>query len=284
MIRPTTLLLVTLLAATGRADDESLARQREYEAVRAAHGPALVTIRYVQKTQARFGDFEGENEINGVLVAPDGLVLCSNTLLGGGRRGGRSVPSEIKVLMGGDPVGLDATFIARDTELDLAWLKIKNPPAAALPFVELTPPAENAVKAQLGQRVLALGVMGRFFGQVVLVTDGIVAGRTHKPRELYVVRGNLDTDPGLPVFTTSGQVVGVATIQQPDEDELAGNTANLVARGRGLILPAGTVARATARARELEKAGVKVEPAPEAPRAESPNVRERAEDEPGDIE
>jgi S1-C subfamily serine protease len=162
------------------------------------------------------------------------------------------VPTEIKILIGDDTEGLDARFIARDTELDLAWLQIKAPGGRQFAALDLPAAAQEAVKPRLGQRLLALGMMGRFFGQEALVSEGVVAGRTRKPRELIVVRGGLDTDPGLPVFTGIGQLIGFACLQQPDAEELAGSLANLAARGRGLLLPVATVARATQRAKEVQ--------------------------------
>jgi S1-C subfamily serine protease len=268
--------LVLSMAGPLLADDASASN--EFETLRKAQAPNLVTVKFVQKTQSRFGDFDGENEITGVMVDPAGLVLCSNTMLSGrGRGGARAVPTEIKVLIGSDTLGQDATFVARDTELDLAWLKIKKPAAEPYAFLDMSRvPAETHV--QTGQRVLSLGVMGRFFGQEVLVTEGTIAGRTRKPRELYVVRGALDTDPGLPVFDAAGQLLGVATIQAPDAEEMAGSSANLIARGRGLILPASVVSKATARAKELAAQGAQVTAAPTSAPAEEPAAggRERA--------
>lgn len=245
-------LIVALAATAERADDEAV--ETEYQQLRKSYSPALVTVRYVQKTQGNFGDFAGENEINAVMIEPTGLVLCSNTLLGGMRsrlREGRAVPTDIKILVGDDTEGRDAKFVARDTELDLAWLQIKDPGDHPFPCIDLPAAVQAGVKPKLGQRLLSLGVMGRYFGQEVLVSEGVVAGRTHKPRELYVVRGGLDTDPGLPVFTSKGELVGFACIQQPDPDEISGNPANMLARGRGLILPVETVAKATTSAKQV---------------------------------
>jgi hypothetical protein len=134
--------------------------------------------------------------------------------------------------------------------------------------MDLAAAAEKPAHLTLGQRVLTLGVMGRFFGQEVLVSEGLVAGRTQKPRRLFVIRGGLDTDPGLPVFTTGGSVIGVACIQQPEADEISGNPANLIARGRGLVLPVETVAKATQRAREVEARGESPVPATQPTRPE----------------
>jgi S1-C subfamily serine protease len=243
------LILVSLAPAAAPGDVAA-----EYEHVLKTHRDALVTIKFVQKTQGQFGDSEGENEINGVMVEPGGLVLCSNALLGGslGRRSGRSVPTDIKVLIGEDTEGVEARFIARDSELDLAWLQIKEPGDRKFACVDVAAAAKDAPKLRLADRLLTLGVMGRYYGQEILVSEGVIAGKARKPRELYVVRGSLDTDPGLPVFTPDGKVAGFACLQAPDPEEITGNVANLVARGRGLILPVETVARATKRAKEVK--------------------------------
>jgi hypothetical protein len=85
-----------LLPCLGWADDAT-PTQLEYEHLHKTYAPMLVTIKYVQQLQNRFGDFGGENEITGVMVDPTGLVLCSNLMLLGGRprTGGQSVPTDI---------------------------------------------------------------------------------------------------------------------------------------------------------------------------------------------
>jgi hypothetical protein len=251
-------LVAIWLGAAGVAYADEAAVESEFQRVLKTYASALVTINYVPKTPGSTGDFEGENEITGVMIEPTGLVLCSNTLLGGSRfrfRGGHTVPTNIRVLIGDDTEGLPAVFLARDTELDLAWLRIKEPAAVGdrkFAYLDLDAAVKAEHKAVLGARLLALGVMGRYFGQEVLVTEGLVAGRTHKPRDLIVMRGAVDTDPGLPVFTASGHVIGFACLQQPDPDELAGGPANLMSRGRGLIVPIEAVAKATVRAKEVQ--------------------------------
>ena len=257
---------IWLSAASFACADEPAAPS-EYQQVLKTYGPTLVTINYVPKTPGSGGDLEGENEITGVMIEPTGLVLCSNSLLGGLRlrfREGRAVPTNIRIMIGDDTEGLPAVFLARDTELDLAWLRIKQPAAAGerkFPYLDLETAAKTARKPVLGERLLALGVMGRYFGQEVLVTEGLVAGRTRKPRDLIVMRGSLDTDPGLPVFTADGHVIGFACLQQPDPEELAGGPANLMSRGRGLIVPIEAVAKATVRAKEVQSGDEPVAPA-----------------------
>jgi S1-C subfamily serine protease len=273
----TALLMSTGLAATAApagsesGNDAAAARQartsergaltREYQQLRDTFRDALVTIRFVMKIEDPMGGFAGENEIAGVIISADGAVLCSNLMLGGnGGQAvqGRCVPTDIKVHPRDCADGLDARFVARDSELDLAWLKIQAAPGRKFACIDLTG-TTGAPTPQLGERVLGLGLMGRYFGQEVLVTESRVVGRTHKPRDLYVIRGALDTDPGLPVFTADGQVLGFACIQSPDPQEFAPGTnyAAVIARGRGLILPLQTVRMATRRALGTDEAGAK---------------------------
>lgn len=226
-----------------------------YTALLAKYRPAFVSVKYVQRTQGRFGSFDGENEINAVVISPNGLVLCSNAALGlgGGRFRGRTVPTDIKVLIGDDTEGRPASFIARDSELDLAWLQIKDAEDELFAHVDFATAAAAHIEPRLGDPVIGLGVMGKFFGQHVLVSGGRIVGATDRPRKLYVVRGGPDTDYGLPVFLADGRVLGVVTIQRPDEEETSGSASNLMARGGGLILPLETVVRATERAQQIAR-------------------------------
>jgi hypothetical protein len=238
-------------------NSENNSLTQEYQHLRSTYRDALVTVRFIMKFEDPTGSFTGENEIAGVMISPDGAVLCSNLLLGGtGSHAvqARCMPTDISVYTRDCAEGLEARFVARDTELDLAWLKIKAAPGQKFACIDLAKLGTSAPDPQLGRRVLGLGMMGRYFGQEVLVTESLVVGRTHKPRDLYVIRGALDTDPGLPVFTADGRVFGFACIQSPDPQDFAPGTnyAAVVARGRGLILPLAAVSKATARALESD--------------------------------
>src|SRR5574337_893034 len=84
--RPTrgSLLLLTGLIAglaggltpPARAEDEA-----DFEKMLADKSPALVTVKFVLKTKSAFGENETEREVTGVMIEPDGLVLCANSSL-----------------------------------------------------------------------------------------------------------------------------------------------------------------------------------------------------------
>ncbi len=272
--------------AGARPDDGA-----EYQRINEQVGPALVTVKFVLKVEGggQMSDFMGgnndsENEVTGVMIDAKGLVLCSNSQIGGyygmmgsmmGGGGVTVTPTDVKVLIGDDTEGLKAKVLARDTELDLAWIQIDKPGDKDLAFVDLT----RSSTATLGQRLLSLGHMGKFFDRAPVVSEGKVCGIAHKPRHLYVPSSDLSADLGLPVFTADGLVVGLVVLQIPDAESSEGGMGAMMGggfRGGGaLILPAEEVVKATKRARETAKAaegekksddGAKPAPAGEKPK------------------
>ena len=197
-----------------------------------------------------------EEEITGVMIDPKGLVLCANTQLGGfasrwarwrgAGGGGISVtPTEMKVLVGDDTEGVDAEFIARDTELDLAWVKIKEPADKPFDYLDLS---KDAIP-KIGQRVVVVQRMGKYFARAPVASEGRIGGLTTKPRDLYVLSG-LAGGLGTPIYTVDGKILGVTVMQMPDLEELEGGLGGFSNSLGGLILPAAQVVKATARALE----------------------------------
>jgi hypothetical protein len=238
-----------IASAPGVAPPVLADEQPRYEELVAAKAPAFVTVKFVLKTQSRFGSRENEAEASGIMIDSQGLVLCSNAAIGG-QRFGTATPTGIKVLIGKDTEGLDATFLARDSELDLAWVRIKEPGETPFACLDLS----EAATPRLGRPLLAFRRMSKYFDRAILVSTGILAGKTEKPRDLLVPSGGLDLQPGLPVFTPDGLVVGIVVIQMPGEEEMEGNFRSFRGLGRdmmgGLILPAAEVLKATNRAKQ----------------------------------
>jgi S1-C subfamily serine protease len=270
--------MVTLAAALLSAPASACAGdESEYQTWLEQKSPALVTVKFVLKIKmggmmGGMGDQETDSEITGIMIDPKGLVLCSNTQFGGlfgmiGRFMGPMAgnisanPTDIKVLVGDDTEGLEAKLLARDTELDLAWVQIEEPGDAKFAFCDM---ARNATP-QIGQRFFGVRRMGKFFDRVAAVVEGRVGGITAKPRDLYVPTTSIAAMSGLPIFATDGAVLGVTVAQMPDaEDEpadpmgmlgsmLGGMQGAMEGMG-GLILPAAEVVKATKRALETAEA------------------------------
>lgn len=250
-----TAALATLSTPIGvRAEPQAPARgqqQADFQKLLDDKTPAIVTVKYVLKTKARWGESESEREVTGALIAADGLVLCANSQLGGGPwlrgSGSAAIPTDIKILIGDDTEGLDAKLIARDSELDLAWLRVGEPGEKKLPFISL----RNSAKPEIGERIYSVTRLAKYFDRVPVVREARLGGVAQKPRKLFVPSGG-SASPGLPVYNAKGQVIGVSVSQMPDAEEMesAGGFLGGGFFAGALILPADEVRKATERALE----------------------------------
>lgn len=246
-------MTTALLVPMAKAEDGAMLRDAA-----SRFAAPFVTIKFVLKMEGQFGDRENETEATGVIIEPDGLVLASSSQLGTPRfmrQFGNARPTDLKVLIGDDTEGLPATVMARDTELDLAWVKLKEPSKKKLEYLDLG----KSVKPQVGDTLVFLRRMGKYFDRAVTVGQLRVAGKTTKPRELIVPGGGASLEPGLPAFTAQGEVVGFVVLQLPDAEELESNFGAFAGLGRdigsGLILPTVDVIKATERAKRGEIKG-----------------------------
>lgn len=247
-----------------------------YRQVLEAHAPAVVTVRLVLKVElsgaagASMGeDQETESEVTGLMIDPAGLVVCSNTAMGGmvglmarllGSFGEDSVattPTRIRVLLPGDDEGLPGRLVARDSDLDLAWIAI-DPPADGgahdLAAVEL----DGGVEPEIGQPFVALRRTDKLFDRAAVFVEGRIGGAVSKPRRLYLPATGTLAVFGLPVFSLDGSLLGMTVLQLPEGEDLGlagmGTSFDMTRLGEMLaavILPASELARATGLAREL---------------------------------
>jgi len=253
----TACLTFTICAGPLQAQDQAALTK-----ILADKAPLLVTVKFVLKMKmGNFGDQETETEVTGTMISPEGLVLCSNTSLGGfmgiiSRFAGQDFsaqPTDLKVLVGDDNQGVEAEFIARDTELDLAWIRIKKPDKKYT-CLDLT----KAARPAIGDPILCVHRMDKYFDRTAVVSEGRIGGITKKPRELFVPTAGSAADMGVPVYTPAGELIGLTIIQTPDTDEAA-NPMSMISRMSGLkdmgnlILPAAEIAKATKRALETAK-------------------------------
>jgi hypothetical protein len=289
-------LAVAMVVAVTAAAPGAAAGQTQGDFQKMLHekAPAFVTIKFVLKMKmGGMGESETETEITGAMIDAKGLVLCSNTQLGGiagfMRSMGREIsatPTDIKVLVGEDTEGLEAKLLARDTELDLAWVQIKEPGDRKFAFVNL----DNAAQAEVGQPVVAVRRMAKYFDRATVVDESRVAGVTKKPRRLYVPMLPLTSNLGLPVFTPDGKVLGVAILQMPSEEDQEEGPAAMFSRMSslndmmsGMILPTADVVDATRRARQTAATRPADEGESEAaPKPGAPKAKPAPSDQEGD--
>lgn len=256
------LAMVTALCARAATADERI----PYQSLIDQKGPSLVTIKYTLKVGAQGGqDQEIENETTGVMISADGLVLCSNTqlggifsMMGGAMRGrGRELrvtPKDFKVLAGGDAQGLAAKLIARDTDLDLAWVKINEPKDKKFEFIDFG----KAKEPKLGDDLLWIRRLAKYYDRAPVVSDAKLGGIVKKPRIYYLTSDTVGQGAsafGLPVFAADGSIVGLTVLHanndEGDSDSASGMmSAMMGGAGEGMILPAAEIVKATKRAQE----------------------------------
>lgn len=285
-LRPATLLAaVSLLAVavaaiparaqTGAADATPATAQEStpgaFEPYRdlSRRADALVTVKYLlEVNMPGAAEQEKESEISCLLISRDGFILCSNAALGGYMAmvsrlmgGGVSLlPKQIEVLIGDATEGPSARVVARDSDRDLAWLTLDEPPAEAdgLEILDFS----DAAELEPGDVYYRLRRMDEFFGRVPVVEEGRVSAKVAKPRPLLVPEkpgAGTPGDFGQPVFAADGRPVGITVLQLPSADDAGfdlagaalGNLGNqLQDMAGGLILPAADIVRATQLARE----------------------------------
>jgi hypothetical protein len=223
----------------------------EYAKLLAERSNAIITVKAVLQIKAGGGgnDRASEVEVPGLVIDSSGLILCSNMMLGGfaQRMGGGNVsivPTDIKVLFGNEPEGLDAKLLARDSELDLAWLQIKSLGGRKLEALDL---AQSAIPAA-GDDLLTLQRMPKQFARVLVITEGRAAGLAQKPRSMVLATG--ERAPGAPVFSSAGQFIGVSALPGVDDEDRRGAQNVMSRRFSTIVLPASEVMKATARAKE----------------------------------
>jgi hypothetical protein len=260
-----------------KANKPPAAERPEWGRLIAQSSEALVAVKFVlQMKGAKGSDRSSEEEAYCLLIDPSGVVLCPSAYIGiapqSMRRamGGMSVlPTEFKVLIGDDPEGYEARLLARDADLELAWLQLKAP-GKKLPSLDLS----ARPQPQVGDKLLTLSRTPRYLGRAPVVAENALGGTATRPRPLLLLAG-LSLQPGVAVFSNAGVLVGVSIAQRADEGERA--TAGQ--RAPTLVLPVEELAAATKRAQEPPASegpgadggsGAPAAPAPAAPAPASP--------------
>lgn len=203
-------LVATLFASLTLASDADT-----YKALTEKHAAALITIKFIP--QMPNGDKRSEVTSTGTVISPDGVILASNSQVGGNPMGGPGItPTEIEILFGEDTSGPKAEIIGRDSELDLAWLKITDELEKPLAYLDLKEDATPGI----GDQVYSIRLMDEYFGRAPYVKSFKIAAMLKKPRKLIAPElvWNVDSEfVGLPTFSADGKTVGLFIVQLPDE-------------------------------------------------------------------
>lgn len=254
----------------------------------------VVTIDLVIKQQfsmSGFGsqDQESKDEVTGTVIDPSGLtvVALSTTdptsmiqsmmeMSGEDMQGFQmsSAVTSLKILLD-DGTEIPGQIVLRDNDLDLAFIRPKEPLAEPLTAVDLS----NSGTPGILDPVFTINKLGRVAGREYAVSIERINAAVTKPRTFYIPGNDpTQTDLGSPTFTADGKVVGVFVMRT-----VKGAGGGMMSMMRGMndtsmaiIVPAQDVAEIAAQA--PEKAEEVEEPvAEEQPAAESAEAEEDGE-------
>ncbi|HOF39007.1 MAG TPA: serine protease [Candidatus Hydrogenedentes bacterium] len=265
------LALLSIVTGAERAQADTLADAAR--AVVEVNKQAVVTIKLVVENRYSMEGSgsqseESTSEITGTVIDPSGLTVVSlfttdptsasrNMMDMGLEEMGFKIETEIKRagILAADGKEIPAEVVLRDKDLDLAFLRPKQPPEKPFAALEL---AQAGSLSQLDPIV----VISRL-GRVANRTHGAVLDRIEavvdKPRTFYVPMGGAlnISSLGAPVFTLEGDVVGILVLRtiRASGSGMMGMM-NMMGLGGGsdnalmIILPASDVLEAAAQAPE----------------------------------
>lgn len=173
---------------------------------------AVVTVKFVMSMTASGKEDRIEDRTQGIVVSQDGLILIPDravsvdfaAMMPGGQSGSAPVAksSDFRVRLAGSDDWLPADLVTRDSQLGLAWLRLRQA-KAVLGFVDLA----DGVRAEPGMIFFSLMRTSDEWGGVPVFRPGRIMGETHTPRTVLLVDGV----PGL-AFSADGHPMGYVDI------------------------------------------------------------------------
>jgi hypothetical protein len=165
---------------------------------------------------------EQENKVEalGTIVGPGGLVVAALNQIDPARNisgreyrvGGNMVKieataslKEVKVTMA-DGTEIPAEIVMKDTDLDLAFIRIKtgSKEAKGVEFKPLDLKASGP--GQVADELVTLARLDEVLNRVATATRGQIVALTKKPREFYRAVG---ATQGCPTFLLDGRLLGI---------------------------------------------------------------------------
>ena len=185
------------------------------QALSTQHGAAVVAVKFVMSLAASGKEERIEDTTQALLVSKDGLLLIPDravsldlgSLMPAGPGPGATAPvaksGEFRVRLADSDDWLPADLVTRDSQLGVAWLRLRNPPTAGLVFVNL----DDGLRAEPGMVFFTLMRTSDDWGGVTVLHPGLVLGQTQTPRALLLVDGM----PGV-AFTADGHPLGYVDV------------------------------------------------------------------------
>ena len=199
----------------------------------------------------------------GSVISRDGLILTNNHVIAGGD--GRKLFSNIFIYFKPKPISGDmkqdltkpfqVVVVARDVDLDLALLRVKNPPADMRP-IEIG----NSEEVDIGENVAAIGHPGGG-GLWTLTTGTVSSKRREAKRDIFQTDTAINPgNSGGPLIDGYSRLVGINTfVRRVNDQGLPLEGLNYSLRSS---LALGWVNRQGVRVATVARASAPAEPAP----------------------
>lgn len=211
MMAPGLLAALTAVLVTATPDLESTARTTAEQS-----GKAVVTIRLVLKLKSSGQEHEQKMEVPGVVIDPAGLTVASASSIDpsgvfrrmvDAQRQRVSIESEVKepVILLEDGTELEAAVVLKDTDLDLAFIRPRDP-GLKLAAVSLKP---RPATIPLLTRIYVLGRLSKLANRALSVATGEVRAYVRGPAPYYVADGETSSFVGSLAYTADGAPLGL---------------------------------------------------------------------------
>jgi len=208
------LLPIAAQAATpGPASNDDTSR--EFKTVMLKRGETAVPVKFVMSVSGMGSEQQQEGQTQGTLVSADGLILVPGRVVsldlgafthgdsgGLGGSGPSAKSGQFRVRLAGSDEWLPADLVTRDTELGIAWLRLRHP-GGKLPYVDFS----DLSKVVVGTQLFTVMRTSDQFGSVPIVRAGYVLGETTVPRPTFLVDGS----PGF-AFDGDGKPAGYVDV------------------------------------------------------------------------
>jgi S1-C subfamily serine protease len=239
-------LLLSCLATPIRADEVADKGRDIFK----KNQHAVVTVEAVMKVSAsgRGAAREAKQDLTGVVIDPSGLIVIALSAVDPSdlyRRLSEEYKQDIEVsevkIMLEDGTEAPAQIVLRDTDLDLAFLRLKTKPTSPMAAVDLS----KSSPAQVLDEVVALNRLKRGAGRAYAATVERISAVVQKPRTFYIPETSItETSLGSPAFSLDGNVLGLFVMRAVNAQG-AGNVRDSLT---AIILPAEDVLKAAAQA------------------------------------
>jgi S1-C subfamily serine protease len=234
---------------------------------------AVVTVQIVLKTKYSFSglggqDSESKQDLTGTVVDPSGLTVLSLSATDPGSMlqqmmagmGGEAEDmklkfetelSDVKILLE-DGAELPAEVVLRDKDLDLAFVRPKNKPAAPMAAVDLS----RSASVRVLDHVITLNRLGQTAGRAHAVSIERITALVQKPRLFYIPEGSGNSAAlGSPTFTPDGNLLGVVVMRTLSAKGGGGFSGmfNFQSEGQtAIILPTADIRKGAKQASEMK--------------------------------